>query len=263
MKRSALWVVAVLVATALLLAGAVASSPAQTGTGTIRGHVKLMGKLPGNQVIRMGVDPKCNDLNKGKTVVQETVKATIDGSLANVFVKLEGKFPAVAVPKTTVVIDQRNCIYVPRVSGVRVGQTLEIRNSDNLFHNVHSNSGLDNTFNVAQPKAGAVHNFKMKSEDIFSMGCEVHRWMKAYVGVVAHPYFAVTDASGSFTISNVPAGSYTVNAWHEQYGPVKKTIKVTAGGTVTVDFSYTGNEPKPSVRNLEESGSVASVALPL
>jgi plastocyanin len=195
----------------------------------------------------MGVDPKCNDLNKGKQVVQETVMATIDGSLANTFVRLEGKFPAAAVPKNPVVIDQRNCLYHPRMLGMRVGQVLEIRNSDNLFHNVHSISdNPGNSFNLAQAKAGAVDNFKMKTEDMLSMGCDVHRWMKAYIGVVAHPYFAVTDAKGNFQILNVPPGTYTINAWHEQYGPVKKSVKVTAGGTVTVDFSYTGNEKKPA-----------------
>jgi len=247
MKRSAFsfWA-AVLVAATLSLAGGLASSPLQTATGTIKGHVRLMGKLPGNSVIRFGVDPKCNDLNKGKQVVQETVKATIDGSLANTFVRLEGKFPATAVPKTPVVIDQRNCVYGPRVMGVRVGQVLEIRNDDNLFHNVHSSSDLDNGFNLAQTKAGAVDTFKMKSEEVMlHLGCDVHRWMNAYIGVVAHPYFAVTDASGNFQITNVPPGTYTIDAWQERYGLVKKPVKVTAGGTVNVDFSYTGNEPKP------------------
>jgi len=247
MKRSALFLsTAVLVAASLSLAAGVASPPVQTGGGTIKGHVRLMGKLPGNTVIRMGLDPKCNELNKGKQVVQETVKATIDGSLADVFVRLEGKFPASAVPKTPVVIDQQNCIYRPRVVGVRVGQFLELRNSDALAHNVHSNSNLDNGFNVSQAKAGVVNSFKMKSEEVmFRLGCDIHRWMTAYVGVVSNPYFAVTDASGNFQIANVPAGSYTIDAWQERYGTVKKTVKVTAGGTVTVDFSYTGNEPKP------------------
>jgi len=237
-------IAAILVAATLTAAWAVVpASPVQGGTGTIKGHVKLMGKLPGNSVIRMGVDPKCSDLNKGKQAVQETVKAALDGSLANVFVRLEGKFPSTPVPKTPVVIDQHSCFYTPRVVGVRVGQVLEIRNSDNLFHNVHSVSNLDNSFNLAQAKAGVVDTFKMKSEEVMlRIGCDVHRWMTAYVGVVAHPYFAVTDASGGFQIANVPAGTHTITIWHEKYGPLKKSVKVTAGGTATVDFSYTGTE---------------------
>lgn len=246
-------VAAILFAATLTVAWAVPSPPVQSATGTIKGHVGLMGKLPGNSVIRMGVDPKCAEMNKGKPVVQEIVKATIDGSLANVFVRLEGKFPSTPVPKTPVVIDQRSCFYVPRVLGVRVGQVLEIRNSDNLFHNVHSVSNLDNSFNLAQARAGIVDTYKMKSEEVMlRLGCDVHRWMTAYIGVVANPYFAVTDTSGGFQIANVPPGTYTINIWHERYGPLKKMVKVTAGGTATADFSYTGNESKPSARNIEE-----------
>jgi plastocyanin len=247
MRRFAVsfFVIAIVVAT-LAVVGAPARSPMQSGTGTIKGHVKLMGKLPGNMVIRMGVDPKCNEMNKGKQVVQEAVKATIDGSLANVFVRLDGKFPATPVPKTSVVLDQRSCVYVPRVLGVRVGQMLEVRNDDNLLHNVHSVSNLDNGFNFAEAKAGVVESVKMKSEEVMvRIGCDVHSWMTAWVGVVSHPYFAVTDNAGTFQIANVPPGTYTINAWQEKFGTIKQTVKVTAGGTSTVDFSYTGNE-KPS-----------------
>ena len=225
-----------------VLAGAVllAAPLVQSGGGTIKGHIRLSGKLPGNTVIRMGKDPKCAVMNKGKTVVQETVKAAVDGSLANVFVRLEGTFPSTPVPKTPVVIDQQSCVYVPRVAGVRVGQILEVRNGDNLLHNVHSITNLDNRFNVSQARAGAVDSFKMKSEEIMlRVGCDVHSWMTAYVGVVTNPHFAVSDASGAFEIKNVPPGTYTIDAWHERFGPMKKTVKVAAGGVVTVDFGYT------------------------
>jgi plastocyanin len=233
-------------AVASLAAGAVAPSSMMAtmatvaGTGTIKGHVRLSGKLPGNSLIRMGVDPKCGAMNQGKQAVQEIVKASADGSLANVFVRLEGDFPKTPVPTTPVVINQTSCFYAPRVTGVLVGQTLQIKNNDALLHNVHSSSEKDNSFNVAQAKAGVVDSFKMKSEEVMmSLGCDVHRWMHAYVGVVKNPYFAVSDASGNYTIANVPAGTYTIDSWHEKYGPTKKTVTVTAGGTATVDFGYT------------------------
>jgi plastocyanin len=253
MKGLAVPLFAGVLAAATLEVGSAGSPPVLQSTGgTIKGHVHLGGTLPGNSVIRMGKDPKCSDMNKGKQVVQETVKATIDGSLANVFVRLEGSFPSTPAPKTPATIDQRSCFYSPRVLGVRVGQTLEIRNDDNLLHNVHSVSNHDNQFNVAQAKAGVVDSFKMKNEEVMlKVGCDVHSWMTAYVGVVTNPYFAVTDATGAFEIKNVPPGTYTIDAWHERYGPIKKSVKVTAGGTVTVDFSYTGNEPKPSAKNME------------
>src|SRR5215467_9278707 len=105
------------------------------GTGTIKGHVHLTGKLPGNPIIRMGMDPMCSKMTAGKRMIQEYVVASIDGSLANVFVRLQGTFPKTPVPTPPVVIDQRQCIYGPRVVGARVGQTVQIKNSDNLLHN--------------------------------------------------------------------------------------------------------------------------------
>jgi len=231
-------------AAATLAAGGVPSTPvAQGGTGTIKGHVKFTGKSTGNTNIRMGVDPKCAQANQGKQVFNEFVKAAADGSLANVFVRLEWKFPKTPIPTTPVTINQRSCFYSPRVMGMQLGQTLQIKNSDNLLHNVHSVSDHENNFNLAQPKAGAVDTFKPKNEEVMMrLGCEVHRWMVAYVGVVTNPYFATTDATGNFTIANVPPGTYTIDAWQERFGPVKKTVTVTAGGTATVDFTYTGNE---------------------
>lgn len=229
------------------IAGAAArASAAQAGRGTIKGHVKLMGKLPGNPIIRMGMDPMCARMNAGKRVIQDTVAATIDGSLANVFVKLDGSFPQTPVPAEPVTLDQRGCIYAPRMIGMRVGQTLQIRNSDELLHNVHGLSAKANGFNVSEPKAGVVQQFTMKDEEIFRVKCDVHSWMTAWVGIVNHPYFAVSGADGTFTIGNVPAGTYKIQAWHERYGPVTQMIQVRSGATATVEFSYTGTEKPPA-----------------
>ena len=208
-------------------------------TGAIRGQIRLNGKLPGNAVIRMGMDPMCAKLNAGKRPVQEIVAAAADGSLANVFVRLQGSFPASPVSTEPVTIDQRACLYVPRVVGARVGQLIQVRNSDELLHNVHAVSKLGNGFNFSQPKAGIVQELRLKDEEIMlRVGCDVHRWMTAFVGVVAHPYFATSGATGTYTISNVPGGSYTVHAWHEQFGVLTQKVRVTAGSTSTVDFAY-------------------------
>jgi plastocyanin len=224
---------------ALPTTSSVAAAAGASGTGTIKGHVHLLGKLPGNPVIRMGMDPKCAEMNRGKMTVQESVAATIDGSLANVFVAVQGKFPATPVPAQPVVLDQRGCVYGPRVIGMRAGQTLQVRNSDEVMHNVHSSSGVGNSFNVSEPKAGIVQSFTLKSaEQMVHVSCDIHRWMNAWIGVVDHPYFAVTDRSGNFTIANVPAGTYPIRAWQEKYGWVTKTITVKPGATTTVDVSY-------------------------
>jgi hypothetical protein len=223
------------------------SSPAAR-RGTIKGHVQLLGKLPGNPVIRMGMDPMCAKLNAGKLTVQETVMVTRDGSLANTFVSLQGSFPPAPVPAESVTIDQQGCIYRPRVVGVRVGQPLQIRNSDDLLHNLHALSARGNSFNISEPKAGMVQQFRLKDEEVMlRIKCDVHSWMTAYVGVVAHPYFSVSGTDGSFEIANVPPGTYTIRAWHERYGPLTQSVRVQPGGTATVNFAYTGSEKPPAV----------------
>jgi plastocyanin len=207
--------------------------------GTIKGHIRVKGPLPGNPVIRMGMDPMCAKLNAGKRPVQEIVVATADGSLANVFVSLQGSFPATPVPTEPVTIDQRACVYVPRVVGARVGQTVRVRNSDELLHNVHGLSAHENSFNLSQPKAGIVHEIHLKNPEIMlRVTCDVHRWMTAFIGVVSHPYFATSSAAGTYAIENVPEGTYTIQAWHERYGVVTQSVRVTAGATSVADFAY-------------------------
>ena len=103
---------------------------AQANSGTIKGKIHLSGKLPGNPVIRMGMDPMCAKASAGKRVVQEYVVATADGSLANVFVRVQGNVPQTPVPTQPVTLDQKGCLFYPRVLGVRVGQTLQVKNSD-------------------------------------------------------------------------------------------------------------------------------------
>jgi len=229
----------------LLAAGTAEAAEAvvQSNTGTIKGHVRLTGKLPGNPIIRMGMDPMCSKMNAGKRVVQEYVVASIDGSLANAFVRLQGNFPQTPVPAQPVVIDQRQCIYAPRVLGVRVGQTVQIKNSDALLHNVDALSGKSNGFNVAQPRAGLVYEFKPKNEEVMlHLTCDVHRWMNAYLGIVSNPYFAVSNTMGNFEIDKVPPGTYTIEAWHERFGPVSRMVTVKPGAVTTVDFSYMSKE---------------------
>lgn len=217
-----------------------AVAPVQAGKGgTITGHVAVKGKVPGNAVIRMGMDPLCAKLNAGKNTVQEVVAAGADGSLANVFVSLQGAFPATPVPETPVMIDQRGCVYVPRVTGAQVGQTVLVRNSDELLHNVHGNSARGNAFNFSQPKAGIVQELRLKEPEIMlRIACDVHRWMTAFVGVVNHPYFGTTGVGGTFTITNVPPGSYTIQAWHELFGLQTQTVRVTEGAASKVEFGY-------------------------
>ncbi len=214
-----------------------------TSRGTIKGHVRIVGKIPGNPIIRMRADPMCAKIYGGKRTVQETFAATVEGHLANVFVVVEGAFPqAPAPPPAPAVIDQQACLYVPRVVGVRVGQVLEVKNSDDLLHNIHTSSARGNDYNVSQPKAGMVNQFRLKEERMLRLRCDIHGWMTSWVGVVSHPYFAVTARDGTFEIRDVPAGARSVEIWHEQLGTQKKTVRVTTGAVATLRFEYTGDE---------------------
>lgn len=224
-----------------VIAAGAADAMTQAKTGSIKGRVRLTGKLPGNPIIRMGMDPMCSQINAGKRVIQEYVAAAADGSLANVFVHLKGAFPHTPVPSQPVVIEQERCVYEPRVVGVMVGQTLEVKNDDSLKHNVNASSGKGNGFNVGQGRRGDVYSVKPKNEEVMMhLKCDIHNWMNAYVGVVTNPYFSVTDKTGTFEIDKVPPGSYTIEAWQERYGPVSKTVTVKPGAVTTIDFTYAG-----------------------
>ena len=222
-------------------ADAAADESAAPALGTIEGHVRLTGKLPGNTVIRMGMDPKCADINRGKQVVQQEYALRADGSLANVFVKLDGDFPPSPVPAEPVIVDQQDCLFVPRVVGARVGQLVQFKNSDPLLHNVHGMTATTNDFNIAQPIQGSVNDVRLEQEDgMLRIKCDVHRWMTEYIGVVDHPYFAVSDANGSFVIRGVPRGEHTVVAWHEKLGALEQKVGVEPGATAAVELTYNG-----------------------
>ena len=154
----------------------VAAPAAQAGTtGTITGRVRLTSAAPASPVIRMGADPLCSKANAGKRLTQDVVLRSADGGLANAFVELQGTFPKTPAPAAPVVIDQRGCIFVPRVVGARVGQTLQFTNSDPTGHNVHSLSTHGNEFNVSQPLKGMMSTVQLKTADaMFRIKCDIH-----------------------------------------------------------------------------------------
>jgi plastocyanin len=197
--------------------------------GSVRGHVRVSGPVPENDPIRMSADPMCNTANAGRRVLDEGVAAAPDGSLATVFVELVGNFPDAPVPAEPVSIDQKGCVYRPRVIGLRAGQALQVRNSDDGLHNVHGISTDRDGFNVSQPLSGTINTFHPHDPGILRLKCDVHTWMVAFVGVVDHPYFAVTGADGAFAFRDVPAGTYSVRTWHERFGTITTPVHVEGG----------------------------------
>ena len=209
--------------------------------GEVSGSVKFSGTQPVMEKISMNADPTCASLHSGP-VYDDSVIVNGNGTLKNVFVYvkegLEGKtFPA---PSASIQIDQHGCIYSPHVLGMQVGQSLEILNSDNTLHNIHSLAEQNKQFNLGMPIQGMKLKKKFDASEIMvKMKCDVHPWMHAYVGVLPHPFFSVTDAEGNYNIKDLPDGEYTIEAWHEKYGA--QTQKVTvAGGVVATDFTFNG-----------------------
>jgi hypothetical protein len=136
-------------------------------------------------------------------------------------------------------IDQKACHYVPHVFGVRVGQTVEIVNSDPTLHNIHAMPKGNQEFNNGQPIQGMkmTHTFTAK-EVMVPFKCDVHGWMNAYVGVMDNPYFAVTDANGKFEMKNLPPGTYTIEAWHEKLGTTTQSVTIAAKESKDVTFTF-------------------------
>lgn len=192
-------------------------------------------------VIRLDGDPKCVALSLGEERRTEHLVVGEGNRLRNVFVYVKdglqgGLYP---VPAEPVVLDQQKCWYVPRVIGVQVGQQLTIRNSDPLLHNVRAEGQINQPFDVGTPIQGMEVKRTFSTREVMvPFKCNVHAWMNAFVGVVEHPFFAVTDSDGRFAIPKLPPGTYTLEIWHERLGLQTQQVTVAAKGTKDVTFTY-------------------------
>jgi plastocyanin len=206
---------------------------------TVTGKVKFEGTPPPPQPIKLSSDPYCQKANPGLTTETEVVGK--DGAVGNVFVYVKDglgnrTFPT---PSEPVVLDQKGCHYTPHVLGIQVGQPLQIVNSDDTLHNVHGLAKVNKEFNQGQPIQGMkmTHTFSAK-EVMVPFKCDVHGWMNAWIGVLDHPYYAVTSADGSFSLKGLPPGTYTIEAWHEKLGAQTQTVTVGEKETKDVAFTF-------------------------
>jgi plastocyanin len=232
-------------------AGASAGQKVDTANaGSVKGVVNFEGTAPKNEAIKMNADPVCVKQNK-EPQFQETYMVSDDGkTLGNVFVYVKdglGNY-IYDTPTTPAKIDQQNCRYHPHVFGIRVNQPLEIINSDPTLHNIHAMPKGNQEFNNGQPIQGMkmTHTFTTK-EVMVPFKCDVHGWMNAYVGVLDHPYFATTEKDGKFELKDLPAGTYTIEAWHEKLGT--QTASVTIGPKESKDIAFTFKAPATATNN--------------
>jgi plastocyanin len=210
--------------------------------GTITGKISLEGTPPAAAKLKMDADPVCAEAHASAPAMAEEIVAGSGGTLQNVFVYVkEGlgdkKFPA---PTEPVTMDQRGCQYHPHIFGVQVGQPLKILNSDQTLHNVHGMPKNNPQWNFAMPKFVKQKETKdlTKPEIMVHVKCDVHPWMSGYVGVLPHPFFAVSGKDGTYTIEGLPPGEYTIEAWQEKLGAQTAKVKVDGSGTATSDFTF-------------------------
>lgn len=266
MKQTKVWLTLTIALSLLALASACSKAPEGGGNenqppaagatkfvpkgneGTVTGVVAYNGTAPAAKKIDTSADPACGSKNPNLSTEDNVVT---DGKLANVFVYIkegttaDGKKVAdytFDTPTTSVALDQNGCHYRPHVLGAMVNQDIQITNSDPTTHNIHFTPKSNPDWNQSQPNGAPPLMHKVaRSEVLVPVKCNQHPWMKSYIGVLKHPFFAVSAEDGSFTIKGVPPGKYTVVAWHEggQTG-TEKTMEVTvpASGSAKADFSF-------------------------
>lgn len=216
--------------------GAAASSVSCSGRALLDGDPPRAALLPVS-------DPACRALHP-RGLPDERVLAGPHRELANVFVYVkeglarEGGAPVPAVP---VRLNQQGCRYEPHVFGLLVGQPLEIVNSDPVLHNIHALAKAGAPFNAAMPprrQPWTIRRSFTRPEVMVKIRCDVHGWMTAWAGVLPHPFFAVSGPDGRFALPPLPAGTYTLEAWHETMGTLQRTVVLRPGTGPVVEFVF-------------------------
>jgi hypothetical protein len=220
--------------------GMASAAQGPTGGGRVVVKVVLGGPAPAPVKVQTAADPYCAKVHQAEPLLSQTVEVGSDGALMDslVFVK-DGVTGTYAVPQTPVTLDQKGCVYIPHVIGMRAGQPLQILNSDPTLHNIHPLPVINAGFNIGMPVQGMKQTrVFQKAEPVFHVKCDVHSWMSAYIATFTHPFFGVSNSQGIVELNNLPAGTFQVQAWHEKYGLQTQSVSLAAGETKQITFSY-------------------------
>jgi plastocyanin len=199
--------------------------------GTIRGQVKWPGEPPTPEKVEITKDEDtCGKTEK----VNESLLVRADNGLQNVVVSIESIERGKRQRRGRALLDQKDCRYVPHVVLVPVGVSLTLKNSDGILHNVHSHSVENPPFNKPQPKFKKTMQTTFSKAETIKVTCDAHTWMSGWIIVHEHPYYAVTDESGRFVLSDVPPGKYTLRIWHETLGESRHSVSVPPRSEVPI-----------------------------
>ena len=219
--------------------GPPSSANKPTATATLRGVVKLEGRTPKATPINMAADPSCAKQHPTPVLSQEVV-TDAKGGLQNVVVFVADGLSQQTFepPSQPVVLDQKGCMYEPHVLAMQANQRMEVVNDDPTSHNIHPIPANNREWNKSEPPGSKAEETFPREETAIPVKCNIHPWMRGYVAVFKHPYFAVTGKDGSFDLSSLPPGTYTIKAWHEKLGTSTQKITVSANETKAIDFVF-------------------------
>lgn len=211
-------------------------------TGSVNGVVLLRGRPPAYKQLNMYGDAFCTAWSGlAPAIFSQPVACIRKNFMANVFVYVSDGLDRTAyrAPNDTARVTIKCCSYQPRVLGVITGQSVLFINTDSTMHNVHATSAQNQNFNMAMPVPGSSFFKTLEREEVMlRVTDDIHEWQNCFIGVLPHPFFAVTGIEGSFRLNGLPPGTYSVTAWHETLGTRTQQVTVTAGKTTTILFSY-------------------------
>lgn len=233
-------ILAIALAVAILgVAGVSVPATNTTATASVKGTVKLIGTPPTPTRINMSSDPVCARQHT-TPVLTEDVVADKSGDLQNVVVFVADGLGdrTFDVPTQSVEIDQKGCVYQPHVLAFRANQPVRVVNHDACAHNIHPTAVNNREWNQAQAPGTESEVTFAREEVGIPLKCNVHPWMRGYLSVFKHPYFAVTGKDGSFDISNLPPGTYTIEAWQEKLGTSMQKVTIGGNETKTLEFVF-------------------------